>query len=172
MPVSNRKSKRLNKGSAPQGATRMGVRPIPFTPASDYPTINTTKPSRVRLFFQKASVANTSTITGANLVSAIKTQRFGGASVLFSYQLVNCSVYAPASAAGRVVLTDSSSFVQSADSGSFSVRARAGISYPPAAQLVRDSNGTSNILELRTSGATDVVDVCATVTVWAASNVT
>lgn len=140
-------------------------------PRADPPSIATTKPLTVTLFFQKISVANTSTITGANIASAISTQRFGGASVLFSFQVRRVDCWAPASANGRIVLTDVSSLVQSADSGSFSVRPRAGILFPPAAQIVRSSSGTANLFEVRTSGATDLVDVNITVCFWGESNV-
>jgi hypothetical protein len=146
--------------------TISGLRPYKVIPPVDPPTIELTKPTTCEIQMEGNLIDGKETLSNVDVVSSIWTQRFGGLTTAFSYQIKRIQAWGPSAVDGQLTLTETKSFVKSTDSGTFVNRPRVGIGYPAAAQIVRSSSdATEPIFKLEGTG-TDPINILVRVCVW------
>ncbi len=106
-------------------------------------------------------------LTVADLLSEIKSQLFGGSTTTFYYQVMKIIVWGLAGEGTRVSLTDNVSQMEVSDLGSYSFRAKVGLSYSPIIQTVRVSSTiTGNLASINSTSSSGDVDTRTTVRCW------
>jgi hypothetical protein len=132
----------------------------------DPPTVNMTAPKDVVIIDSLPMTANTGTYSLTQLKAQIADQVFGGGAPTFFFQIESIKAWAPSAASGEIAMTDLKSGVTVSDFGSLSYRAKVGLHYSPILQTVYETTATTDVVEIGSAGATDLIDMRISVRTW------
>lgn len=141
MPVKNKRSNnRGNKSQKSQPMSKAGASvPMRCVPPPDPPTIRMSSVKVTKLYYETSLTAGAAyKLTFATILKVLRATCYSSTTAALHFQIIKVWAYGEPGAANIAVRDTHTNFLV-LDSGSASIRPRAGIEYPPVLQTIYPS---------------------------------